>query len=407
MIFSRREFGGLAASSLALVPGAAGAADSRTQIPFRVTRNQPWTAVSLNGKDPLAFLIDTGSNTFGISAKVARDLKLTRIGSAQLQSAIGRRMVDYYEAREVSLGGGAVRERNVQMGAFLPDDKDLISGILPVAKWAIMGLDFDLQQLTIATRLDEAGAPEGYETLETTTQGESFGTTNRLGNLATDPSHVADLDQRPVITGQLDGEAVRLLVDTGANTMLFLYPDYVKSRGLWDHYPRHLESGIVTAAGDAETRIVRAEKLRIGRYAFTTPIVEMGNPADATRDGSKPVDGIIGMEVLRRLNFLHHPTRRRFYFRPSKAIMDVYRQDRAGMHADLADEAIRVTWLDPEGPAAKAGLRLGDKVTGWRGTDGYYGLMWALRGPAGSRIDVQLDRDGKPEIITVVLEDRI
>ena len=77
------------------------------------------------------------------------------------------------------------------------------------------------------------------------------------------------------------------------------------------------------------------------------------------------------------------------------------------MYADLADEAIRVTWLDPQGPAAKAGLRLGDKVTGWRGTDGYYGLMWALRGPAGSRIDVQLDRDGKPEILTVVLEDRI
>lgn len=395
------------AAAGALLAASPAVAASSVQIPFRVTRNQPWVATTINRKEPVAFLIDTGSNVFGISKKVAKAHGLARFTTGQVQGAVGRKTVPAYTATEVAIGGGAVRERNPVLLDLISDDSDFIAGILPVATWSITGLDFDSQLMTVALRMDESGAPEGYEELTTYTQGESFGTSNRMGATAIDPEHFQDLDHRPVIDATFDGQPVRLLVDTGFTGMLFLFPDYVKKRGLWDHYPRSLESGLSTFAGESKSRTVRAEKLRIGRYGFSTPITILGNPADSDKDSVQKVQGVIGMEVLRRINFLHHPVRRRLYFRPSRAIQDVYRYNRCGMDADVVGDQVRIVWIDPAGPAAKAGLQMSDKITGWRGTDGFYGMLWALRGAAGSKVDIQVERSGAPTLVTVVLEEVI
>ena len=404
MSITRRSTLAAAGALLAASPAAAA---TSVQIPFRVTRNQPWVATTINRKAPVAFLIDTGSNVFGISAKAAKEHGLPRFYTGKIQGAVGRKEVAAYSASEIAIGGGAVRERDPVLVDTVSDDSDFIVGILPVAKWAIMGLDFDSQMMTVATRLEEGGAPEGYEELTTYTQGESFGTVNRLGANATDADHYQDLDNRPVIDAVFDGQPVRLMVDTGFQGMLFLFPDYVKKRGLWDHYPKHLDSGIATIAGEASSRMVRAEKLRIGRYGFATPITLLGNPADSDKDSVQNVQGIVGMEVLRRINFLHHPMRRRFYFKPSKAIQDVYRYNRGGMDADVVGDHVRVTWIDPAGPAAKAGLKMSDKITGWRGVDGFYGMLWALRGAPGAKVEIQVERAGAPTLVTVVLEEVI
>jgi predicted aspartyl protease len=406
--FSRRAaLGGLGGAGLLLSAGPSAAADRSVDIPFRVTRNQPWVAVTVNGGDPMAFLIDTGSNIFGISLAAAKANKLNRLGKSQIQAVVGRSNIDFYEARELTLGGGAVRERSPVLAAIVADDSDLISGILPVAKWAITGLNFDTQQMTIATKLESGGAPEGFETLETITQGDGSSSTNILGNNAINPVHFEGLDQRPVIQAEFDGRPVRLLIDTGATSMLYLFPDFVQREDLWDHYPEHLDSGYVGILGSAISRTVRGKKLKIGRYGFERPLVELANPADGNRDGVQPIDGLIGMELIRRLNFLYHPVRRRFYFRPSKAIHDIYRFNRSGMNADLEDGLIKVVWIDPDGAAARAGLVAGDHITGWRGTDGFYGMMWALRGPAGSKVEIQIERDGATTMKVVVLEDLI
>lgn len=396
----------LAAAGAMLLASPAAAATS-VQIPFRVTRNQPWVATTINRKDPVAFLIDTGSNIFGISNKAAKAHGLARFTTAKIQGAVGRKDVVAYSANEIAIGGGAVREQDPVLVSTVSDDSDFIVGILPVAKWAIMGLDFDTQQMTVATRLSEGGAPDGFEELTTHTQGESFGTMNRLGANAVDAQHFQDLDQRPVIDATFDGQPVRLMVDTGSTGMLFLFPDYVKKRGLWDHYPKFLDSSFTSIAGESKARVVRAEKLRIGRYGFATPITVLGHPDDSDKDSVQDVQGVIGMEVLRRISFLHHPLRRRFYFKPSKAIQDVYRYNRGGMDADVVGDHVRIVWIDPQGAAAKAGLKMSDKITGWRGTDGFYGMLWALRGAPGSKVDIQVERGGAPTLVTVVLEDLI
>lgn len=399
---TRRMLLGLLASGA--LPGLARSAPANIEIPFRVTRNSPWSAVVVNNKDPLAFLIDTGSNVFGITPGAAEALDLTPLGKGRLQALVGRMDVPYYEATEVIIGG-AMRERNVLLAGMRAGRRDLISGIIPSAKFGVMGLDFDRQMMVMARAMGDA--PEGYHRLETFTGGETRGSAARLGRRSNDEVVVNDLDQRPVVHAELDGQPLRLLVDTGAQSSLLLSPDYVKAKGLWDSYPKSVETGISTAARGARARLVKAGEFKLGPYVFQTPVVTLTDPADHDQDGSDPVDGLIGMELLRRFNFLHHTARRVIYLKPSQALHDVYRHDRGGIAIDLTETGIAVTWLREGGPAAKAGLTVGDKVTGWRGRDGYYGLMWALHGPAGSRIEIQVVRDGKPTMVTVTLEELI
>lgn len=399
---TRRMMLGLLASGA--LPGLAWSAPANIEIPFRVTRNRPWSAVVVNNRDPLAFLIDTGSNVFGITPDAAKALDLTPLGKGRLQALVGRMDVPYYEAIEVIIGG-AMRERNVLLAGLRAGPRDLISGIIPSAKFGVMGLDFDRQLMIMARAMGDA--PEGYVRLETIAGGDTQGSAARLGRRSNEEVVVNSLDQRPVVRAELDGQPLRLLIDTGAPSSLVLFPDYVKAKGLWDSYPRHVETGIMTAVRGARARLVRAGELKLGPYVFQTPVVTLTSPDDSDEDGSDQVDGLIGMELLRRFNFLHHAGRRVLYLKPSQALHDVYRHDRAGTSIDLTDTGIAVTWLREGGPAAKAGLVVGDRVTGWRGRDGYYGLMWALSGAAGSRVEIQVVRDGQPTMLTVTLEELI
>ncbi len=395
---------GTLALGAGLAFGGSALAASPVETPFRVIRNQPWAAVTINGKDPLAFLIDTGANTFGITPPAATTLGLVPVTTGQVQAAVGRLNTDIYHCKSLVIGGG-VRERDVYMVGMSAGRYDFISGIVPIARFGVMGLDFDRQIFSISRSLD--GSPEGYEAIETFARGSTFGTTNRLGAYARDDESVSELDHRPVIQASLDGRPLRLLVDTGASMSLVLEPDFVRRHNLWDAFPASAESAVRTLARTAHVRVVRAGRLEFGRFAFERPIVTLGNPADSDEDGTDDIDGVIGFELVRRFNFLNHPGRKRLFIKPSQALHDVYRYDRAGLEIDAVDGALRVIWVRSGGPAAQAGLRVGDKVTGWRGKDGYYGLVWALTGAPGTRVEIQVERAGTPSMIAVELQDSV
>lgn len=402
MTLTRRT--ALAAGASLAFGGVARAASKIVETPFRVTRNRPWAAVTVNGKEPLAFLIDTGATDFHVTPQAASKLGLVPLDTAQVQASVGRYKTSVYRAGTVVIGSG-VRERDVYLAGMRPGNYDLISGVIPIARFGVMGLDFDRQQLLMATSLD--GEPEGYEAVSTLARGETKGMMNWLGAYSRDPKHMAMLDHRPVVRCVLDGRPINLLVDTGATMSLFIDPDYVRRHNLWDAFANTTEEGVRTAARTAHVRIARASKLEFGRFVFQNPIVTLGNPADSDEDGTDNIDGVIGFELLRRLNFMNHPGRKRLYYKPSAALHDVYRYDRAGIEIDAIDGALRVVWVMPGGPAAKAGLVVGDKVTGWRGKDGYYGLIWALTGAPGTKVEIQVERAGAQTLIPVELQERI
>lgn len=400
MGLSRRDL--LAAGAL-LAPGTALAAQDGVTYPFGVTRNAAWAAVNLDGKDPpLRFLIDTGSSGFGVLDSKARELGLSRYGKSSGQAAVGRIRVEVYGASV--LLGGAVREPWLPL-AGLPYLSQSMQGLIPLARFRVMGMDFDTRQVLIASRLPKD--LEGYEPLDLDAKRPVAGSVDRMGSYTNDDNNQLSMDHRPVIEAELDGERVLLGVDTGSDYGLFLFPDFVKRKGLWDRFPNPQAGSTRTLAMDINSRTVRAERLKIGKLVFARPIVTLGDPAHADKDGSRREVGLVGIEFLRRLNFISDPQRRRLWIKPNAAIGDGYRYDRAGAEVGFVEGVARVTELSPGYPADRAGLKLGDQVTGWRGTDGLDGLSWALKGAPGSTVEIQVERDGVRQMVAVVLAELI
>jgi hypothetical protein len=195
---------------------------------------------------------------------------------------------------------------------------------------------------------------------------------------------------------------------------IYLYPHFVRAHGLWDHYPKFLPSVDRTIGGDVKTRIVRPEQLAFGKHVFKRPVVTLADPT-SNGDLYDMADGIIGVETLRRLNFIHDPSRYAIAFKPSGMFDDVWRYDRAGLAIDRVDKSMQIIDVAEGGPAWKSGLRKGDVVTGWAGAEQvkdsgpYFSLLWALQGEPGNQLGIQIANGdgGKPQVVGVTLEERI
>ncbi len=400
MRISRR--GVLAATGL-LAPGRAQAADEGVSYPFVLTRNMAWAAAQLNDKNPpLPFMIDTGSSGFAVLQSKAEALGLYRLDRTTAQAAAGRTSVVIYEADIVL--GGVVRENKLPIAGFKTIGPK-VEGLIPLARFRVMGMDFDRHEVLITSRMPKD--LEGYQPLGLDAGRAADGSVDPLGAYSNDDNNQLIKDHRPVIEAEFDGERVKLMVDSGSSDGLFLFPDYVKRKGLWDHYGKALSEQGETLARTVTTRLVRAQSLKIGKLVFANPIVSLGNPADSDQSGSPAQAGLIGMEFLRRLNFISDPQRRRLWIKPNGAIGDGYRYDRAGADVEWVGGVARVVMLAPGAPADRAGLKLGDKVSGWRGRDGIEGLSWALKGAPGSTVEIQVERGGAAQMVTVVLEERV
>jgi predicted aspartyl protease len=391
--------GALAAASL-LVPGVASAA-SQAKFPFRMLRNRPWTAVAFNGRQPaLPLLLDSGAMSFGVVDSRAAELGLRPWGRSLVQGAVGRASLPIYSA-DVLLGG-AVRYEDVAV-LGLDHRLDQLEGLAPLTRFNVMSFDFDALEVLVSRSLPDDRT--GYMRLDMDPGEGDAGSLDRLGAFSRDSAYQEVRDHRPIISAEFDGQPVKLLLDTGATDSLFLFPDYVRARGLWDHYPTSMDGRFGTVAGVYDGKMVRAERFKLGRIVFANPIVTLGDPEDHGLDGNSVADGLVGMEFLRRLNFIFEPRKREIWIKPNKAIADGYRIDRSGAYVRVVDGEGRVVALQEGGPAARAGLRLNDKITGWRGHDGIEGLAWAMLGAPGSKVDIQVERSGKPQMISVVLEE--
>lgn len=381
---TRREFAGGALA--ATVGGGYAAAAARDIVmPLQLNYGVLWAPVLIDGRGPHRFIVDTGQTFFHISSALAEQLHLRRRRIPQILAYTpdGQLKPEMYVARDV-LVGGAYHVENIELFGRSYNGEEMFNGIVPFMASRPVSFDFRSPQMT----LHAAGLP-------------SLTGASRFEFL---PPHDGILSTTPVVMADLDGMPLKLLVSTGSAGGLDLYPATVQRLDLWDRYSRFVESK--GADGEIFRREVRAASLRFGGVELRNPVAVLENPKFAEKGEPPPYDGTVGMDVLRRFQLGFDSRASAMWFTADlKSVSEPFAYNRSGFNATRARAFDTVAWVQPGGPADKAGLRLGDRIP--LTAEERFAFNYALRSPAEAKVQLNVLRDGKPQTLHLTLEELI
>jgi hypothetical protein len=368
------------------------ASDHVARIPLDVRLHHLWFRGTVNGRDSLWFVLDTGAGGDCIRDSVADRLGLKggrsrqAMGSGGSVPTRGLRGVDL-RAPGVELLGGAVTTLPLQeVGATAGRHLDVIVGHPWLAR-TVATIDYTNQRL-------ELRPAEGWE---------------YRGDGAVIP--VTFEDGHPYVTARvtLPGGAPiegRFVLDTGNVGALILGPEFVTEHRVLESVGPTVQGLARGVGGQSMNPVGRVERLELGGFALERPVTTFRTPGPGqiSAPGSA---GNIGGAILSRFTVILDYSRKRMILEPNARLRDPFEYDMSGLRlrAEGRDlERIVVARVQEQTPGEAAGLREGDAIESvdgrpsgeiglpllreWLRTDGKELRLGVRRGDA--RLDVTL-----------------
>lgn len=318
----------------------------RATVPFRLLNNHIIVDAMVDGRGPFPFLVDTGGHNILTPSTVAA-LGLSSEGSSP-SSGAGEKTVSngYAHVRTLGAGGAMVRNQTVLTLDFSPADVEglTLGGMLGAEFLERFVVQIDYSARTI-TFIDPA----------------KFGSAARAR--AGTPTPIRYYVHMPQVFGSIDGIPARLNLDTGARDEITLTSPFVTKNRLKDRYP----GGVTVTTGwgvggPSRGYTVRAGAISLGSVTVSRPVMGLssavrGSFSDAAYDGN------VGSGLLKRFLTTFDYGGKKVYLAPLRSPdPDVGRFDRIGMWLNLEKDGLQVMDLAQGGPAAQAGLKVGDRV---------------------------------------------
>jgi hypothetical protein len=366
----------------------AGAAEAKPiVIPFLLTLDRVIMLVGVNGKGPFRFVVDTGdSGPMQITAELARTLGMPGVNSGGMAGVVGHGERALLAADEVNFGG-AFRQRHVGF-AEITDIRNLGAGT--------QGLVASQFFLNVPTEIDfNAHQIRVFLT----------GTPDRTDAKPLKLIRPSGANDRRIMVDCTFGDApCRMILDTGSPSALLFEPRFVARHNLWNAYPKYQVGASGGLTGSAPVRTVKVPRFGLGPYSFRDPVARLIDP---TAEAAGEHDGLVGLDILRRFTLSFDAPHGMLWLTPNDALTDAYRIDKSGLNLVFDPRAgeARVTHVEPGSAAQKAGLRVGDRVTGISSASQADALRWRLRGFPGDPVELDLVRPRGTEKVTVVLQD--
>ncbi|HEY0148841.1 MAG TPA: aspartyl protease family protein [Allosphingosinicella sp.] len=380
--FGRRTvLGGLAA--LPLLGGKALAAPPARPIVASIALEdrRVWVGVTISGRPPVLFIVDTGTGISKIQPSYARTLGLRKRGVTRLIGMGGEQGFDLVQAEDVVFGG-AIRQPFV---AFAQPDEDLrlpreAMGLLAAGLLTSVDseLDFDAGEWRVYP--SGRGPRDGFTAVPSriTAQQGSKG------------SEVILVD------AVLDGRTYRLLADTGAPGQIHLFDHATRSSGLWNNerpYVPIQQGGIGGLAKPG--RLARAGKVALGGIAFERPLVSLSQEARR----HPLAEGVIGLELLQLLTLSTDVRGGRLWVKRNARAAPPERHGMSGLWLEEQGGKVVVADVSPASPAAEAGLAVGDELLGGRLGD----FIRRLAAGPGAQVPLRVRRGAAERDATVTL----
>ncbi|HJT97194.1 MAG TPA: aspartyl protease family protein [Rhodanobacteraceae bacterium] len=363
-----------------------------TKFHIDLVNNHIYADGAIDGK-PARFLVDTGGSNL-LTPASAKKFGIKGEGKAGGRG-VGDEQVDvaFARAKEVRLGG-AVLDKPV---FAIMDLGDL---------WKVEGVDCD--GLVGYEMFRRFGTTIDYAAREMTVSDPA--------KFAPPPGAVIvpfELDgQTPIVSATLDGVPIRISVDTGSRSSLTMHSPFTREHGLVARY--HAAPEAVTgwgAGGPARGRPARFGVLKLGD-------AEIRGVAGDLYTGTKgafanpDLAGNLGGGILRRFTVAFDYSAKRMYLAPNADFAKPDAFDRSGLFLLGDGDAVVVMDVAPDSAAARAGLKVKDRITSIGGEPASSKSLTAIRAKlresaVGTKLAVERVRDGKKENVALVLADRI
>ncbi|MES2338556.1 MAG: aspartyl protease family protein [Pseudomonadota bacterium] len=377
-MFDRRTLIAAAASLPLLSRSALAQGRRRLVNSIAVEDNRVWIAARIGAEPkPRYFVIDTGANVSLIVDTLAKRLAMKEIGKSDLLGVGGVSRFPYYGGSELTFASGLRVPNMLFAGTDARLGQDA-AGALSAGLFT--SYDSDLDFVKGEWRAYPDGRPD-FTGLERVTS--RFIGDPRLGHRI-----VAD-----AVVGGYEGS---FLVDTGAPAPVVVEGRAAEKSGLWrDDRPYAPGAMRGIGRGMVRRRFVRADAVKMGSVTLDRPLVAVSAPGTPGHDG----DGFIGLGVLERLHLTTDVKARALLIAPNGRPAPPERYGMSGLWFDREGDDIMIGDVGTGSPAAAAGLKVGDRVTGVIWDE----LLRRAAQPAGSEMALRVVSGGKGRDVVLKL----
>ena len=325
------------------------AGKTATTVPFELINNHIYIDATLNGQGPFHLLCDTGGANI-ITPEVAAKLGLELAGALQGRG-VGEKSEDISLTKIGTLQIGDATLSDQLFAVFPLASLAKVEGTpcdglvgYEVFKRFVVRVDYEHSKLTLT--LPSAFAYDG----------------DGVAVPFVFNGHI------PQVDGAIDGIPGKMDIDTGSRASLDLLAPFVATHDLEAHYAPKFEATTgYGVGGPARSLVTRAGVLELGGVAVKNVVTELTTQTQGAFTDPY-VAGNVGGGVLKRFNIVFDYDRQQIIFErnANDAKPDTY--DRSGMWINLSDGGFEVMDVVPGGPAAEAGMKVGDEITAIDGT---------------------------------------
>lgn len=328
-----------------------------TVLPLEMYRNLPTTQVSVNGKPPLTFIVDTGAEVTVVNMSRVAQLGLVTVGAGSIGGGGGEVGFAYVQDVGLTMPGVALQHQTiaaVPLDAMEPLFGHPIDGILgyDFLSRFVVELDYANKKLVLhdpATyRAPNAGVPITLE----------------------DSTPHADAT---ITAGALAPLHGHFTVDTGYAGEVSLNSPFVAAHELLKAVGKALEPPAGSAMGvGGETRslVGRLASVQIGGLTVPRPITDFGQD-QVGADADVESQGLLGSSLLRRFVVTFDYRHEKMYLVPGPTFAVVNEAIGTGIvWIAAAPNTVVCAGTMPTSPGAEAGLLPGDVLVSLDGKTG-------------------------------------
>ena len=372
-------------------------ARSKIELPFHYRRGHVWVSLSVNGRAPAEFILDTGAFNPCLDRSYAQTLGLSAEGEHIAEGVGGYDTFGFTQLRSLRWAASSTR------AVVLPDLRagviELQDGLSSV-EWGrtagligydvlsrfTLELDFDRQVLTL------------YDPATYTHSGPGTPIPMTLrGNV-------------PTIEAKLNGRCKgTYIVDVGNASVLSVGAEQVMKCGLLTAKHKEVQHWVGGIGGAFVESVCRLDSLELGPFRFMEPVAGLTTHHQGGA-GSKEVQGNIGTTVLERFRCTFDYAHGTLWLEPGARYAQREAFTRSGIWFTRWAGVVVVVGVVRHSPAEDAGLKVRDVL---RAINGRAIEQWTPEqldallqdGNAGTVVKLTYERELREETVELTLAD--